>query len=243
MNDRPSRIVVRQGPTYRRLLELYKEKRFEEADQMVDEVLLMHPRTDAAATSLFTRGQERRWRGDDRGAIRDFELAADSSTNEHARTAAFKAGLLYQLLDDNESATRAFIKAATRWPGTMLAAAAAREVADMELDRPDHWRQVQLDTLDALVANPVAGTNDDLLALVELVDHYWDRPAPADRDPVRAAGSARELLRRSTARGQKHYARQADLALTAIETGRKTGTVEFLLDEGLDPRKPARSLD
>ena len=235
--------IVRKGPTLRRLRELYRLDQVAEAEAMVEDVLRLFPRTDAAASALLMRGMQRRFRGDDPGALRDFEMAADSSTNKDARTAAFKAGSVAQILEDDATAKRMYLKVATKWPGTVLAAVSAGAVADLDQDRPDYWRKVRLDTIEALADRPVKGSRDDLWALLELVEHFWDDKAHPARSPAKAAAYARELLRRATARGEAEYARQADVALIAIETGRRTTAVEVLLTMGRDPRATARTLE
>lgn len=235
--------IVRRGPTLERLRALYKHGQVAAAEEMVDEVLRLWPGTDAASTALLLRGLKRRARGHRIGALADLERAAGASTHPDALTAACKAATMAELDEDAVTASRLFRKVVDTWPRTRWAANAAGSLALLEPDRADHWNAVWLATLQDVAAHPVQGSNDDLVALEDLAQHYADHVAGAACDAARAAAYARDLLRRATARGNADYAQTADSILTALETGRRRTDVLKLLAVSRDPRASRRTLE
>lgn len=231
----------------RRLDELYRSHAFAEADRLADQVVEHYRCTEAAARVLWSRSLYRRKRGDQEGALWDLLDAADQGAGEWALRSAFRAGVHCSMLDWDDRARVVFENVVAKWPRTPTAARAAGELAWIHrgTDKQIYWEKIQVDILHLLVCEPNPGTDDDLDALQQAVEYYLERPDEGGppRDVARATSCAEELLHRATNREREVFVNEAQLAMTAIETGRSLGTVWTLAAEGDDPRLSDRALN
>lgn len=232
------------APDYalRRLDELYRRQAYADADRLADQVVEHYRSTDTAARVLWTRSLYRRKRGDHEGALWDLLDAADQGTGEWALRSAFRAGVHCSMLDWDDRARVVFENVVAKWPLTTTAARAAAELAWIHrgTEKQEYWENIQVDILHRLVCDPNSGTDDDLDALQQAVEHYLERPEEGEppRDVERATSCAQELLARATDRKKSDYVEEAELAVIAIETNRPLNLVWTLAAEGDDPRLP-----